>query len=142
MRLTWDDLLIQDISPEELAGLNEWSRVFTGRYQFVCMSKFGVWFLRRPDGSTDELCPIGGTVTRMASTPEEFASCMNRQDWQERHLQSFFVLKLHERGLIPKKGECYGFAPHPVFSGRIDLNQALVTNLRIWQSMCAQLFPA
>ena len=142
MRLTWDDLLIQDVSPEELAGLNEGSRLLKGLYQFVCMSKFGAWFLRRPDGSTDELCPIDGTIERIAVTPEEFAACMNRQEWQEAHLQSYFVLKLHERGLIPKKGECYGFVPHPVFLGRIDLDRAVITNLRVWQSMCAQLFPA
>ena len=55
------------------------------------MSKFGDWFLRRPDGGTDELSVIEGTYTSIASTPEEFKSLVNAKNWQETHLLSLQV---------------------------------------------------
>ena len=87
LKLTWDDLLIQSISPSDASEwLGYWSGMVTGRVAPVFMSKFGDWFLRRPDGGTDELSVIEGTYSSVASTPEEFASLVNSQAWQEQHL--------------------------------------------------------
>lgn len=141
MKLVWDDLLIQDLSPEEItSGIAPWSSLVTGPFDFVFMSKFGDWFLRRPDGSTDELSAIEGTLQRVATTPEEFADCVNRVEWQEQHLLSFHVAQLHARGLIPAAGQCYAFAPHPIFTGRIDLAHARLMSIPVWQSIAAQSF--
>lgn len=141
MKLTWDDLLIQNIRPADAQlWIEPWSRLLSGQCAPIFMSMFGDWFLRRPDGSTDELSVIAGTLQRVASTPEEFAACVNRVEWQERHLLSFHVAQLHERGLIPVSGECYGFAPHPVFTGRIDIGFARIMPIRVWQSVAAQSF--
>jgi|SRR5581483_6608654 len=141
MKLTWDDLLIQHISPEDArAWIAPWSHLVTGPFAPVFMSKFGDWFLRRPDGSTDELSVIEGTLRRVAVTPDEFMANVNRVEWQEEHLLSFHVAQLHERGLIPGPGECYGFAPHPILTGRIDLNLARIMTMRVWQSIAAQSF--
>src|SRR5581483_10245601 len=126
MKLTWDDLLIQHISPEDArAWIAPWSHLVTGPFAPVFMSKFGDWFLRRPDGSTDELSVIEGTLRRVAVTPDEFMANVNRVEWQEEHLLSFHVAQLHERGLI---------------TGRIDLNLARIMTMRVWQSIAAQSF--
>jgi hypothetical protein len=56
-RLTWDDLLVQDITPEQFRDwLSPWTGVVTGRVAPAFMSKFGFWFLRRSAFSrgTDE----------------------------------------------------------------------------------------
>ncbi|MEP6671002.1 MAG: hypothetical protein ABJF10_17715 [Chthoniobacter sp.] len=141
MKLTWDDLIIQNISPADAQDwIGPWSHLVTGPFAPVFMSKFGDWFLRRPDGSTDELSVIEGTLQRIAATPEEFAAIVNRVEWQEQHLLSAHVAQLHERGLIPGAGECYGFAPHPIFTGRIDIGLARVMSIRVWQSIAAQSF--
>src|ERR1700759_1807699 len=130
MKLTWDDLIIQNISMEDAQRwIEPWSAHLEGQFAPMCMSKFGDWFLRRPDGSTDELSVIEGTLQRVALTPEEFMANVDRVDWQEEHLLSFHVAQLHERGLIPGAGECYGFAPHPILTGRIDLNLARIMTL-------------
>ena len=104
------------------------------------MSKFGDWFLRRPDGGTDELSVIEGKYSSVASTPEEFTSLVNSQAWQEKHLISFQVAQLHERGIIPQVGQCYGFAPHPALTGRIDIERAMIFDIGVWQHICAQTF--
>ena len=141
LKLTWDDLLIQDISPSDAnEWLGYWSSMVRGRVAPVFMSKFGDWFLRRPDGGTDELSVIEGTYQSVASTPDEFGSLVNTQAWQEQHLLSFQVSQLHERGIIPQRGQCYAFAPHPAFLGRIDVERAMLMDIRVWQHSCAQHF--
>lgn len=139
IQLTWNDLLIQDI-PEKDARvwLGYWSSLVQGRIAPVFMSKFGDWFLRRPDGSTDELSVIECTCQRVATTPEEFIQLVNTPDWEEEHLLSRQVAQLHERGIIPAQGLCYGFAPHPLWSGVIDLSHVQVMEIGVWQHLCAQ----
>jgi len=140
-KLTWDDLLIQKLSESDVhTWLGYWPGRVKGRVVPVFMSKFGDWFLRRPDGGTDEFSVIEGTYSSIASTPEEFSSLVNTQAWQEQHLLSIQISQLHGRGIIPKAGQCYGFAPHPVLSGRIDIERAMLFEIGIWQHICAQIF--
>ena len=140
-KLTWDDLLIQSI-PESDARtwLGYWSGMVGAQVAPVFMSKFGDWFLRRPDGGTDELSVIEGTYSSVASTPEEFTSLVNSQAWQEQHLLSFQIEQLHERGIIPQAGRCYAFAPHPALLGRIDIERVILMDIGVWQHICAQHF--
>jgi hypothetical protein len=139
--LTWDDLIVQSFSDFDVkTWLGYWSGMVGGRVAPVFMSKFGDWFLRRPDGSTGELSVIEGTYSPVASTPEEFTRLVNTQKWQEEHLLSIQVAQLHDRGMIPSAGECYAFAPHPALTGRIDIERAMLMDIGVWQHICAQHF--
>jgi hypothetical protein len=140
-KLTWDDLLIQNISEADAeTWLGYWSAKINGRVSPVFMSKFGDWFLRRPDGSTIELSVIEGTCSQVASSPEEFASLVNSQSWQEQHLLSCQIVLLHQRGMIPRAGQCYAFVPHPILLGRIDIERVMLMDVGVWQHICAQMF--
>jgi hypothetical protein len=140
-KLTWDDLLIQSITESDArTWLGYWSGMVGGKVAPVFMSKFGDWFLRRPDGGTDELSVIEGTYSQIASTPDEFTSLVNTQAWQEEHLLSFQLAQLRERGIIPSAGQCYAFAPHPAFLGRIDIERVILMDIGVWQHICAQRF--
>lgn len=140
-RLTWQDLFIETI-PDEIAAqcLKEWDFLLGGRFAVIGMSRFGDWFLRRPDGSTDELSVIEGTLQKIANTPQDFAILMNQPQWQEDHLLSWLVLQLYEKGIVPQPDQIYGFAPHPVFVGRLDPSRAMTLSIRVWQTICAQTF--
>jgi hypothetical protein len=139
IKLTWDDLLIQNISEADAqAWLANWTGIIEGEVYPVFMSKFGDWFLRRRDGSTDELSVIEGTCSKIAQTPEEFDALVNQPEWQEVHLLSLQVFQLHERGVIPGPGQCYAFAPHPILTGQINIDQAMVMDIGVWQSICSQ----
>jgi hypothetical protein len=141
LKLTWDDLLVQNFTESDVqAWLGNWPGRITGRVAPVFLSKFGDWFLRRPDGSTDEFSVIEGTYSRIASTPEEFSALVNKEEWQRQHLLSLLVAQLHERGVIPPAGKCYALVPHPVLLGRIDINRVILMDINVWQSICSQLF--
>jgi hypothetical protein len=141
MKLTWDDLIIQNISHSDTQiWIDPWSHILTGQFSPIFMSKFGDWFLRRPDGSTDELSVIEGTLQRISSTPEEFFENVNNVEWQEHHLLSFQIASLHKRGLIPGIGECYGFTPHPIWNGRMDFSLCCILKIPVWQFIASQSF--
>jgi hypothetical protein len=140
IQLGWDDLVIQNLQKQDCEKwLGHWSGWVNGRVLPLYMSKFGDWFLRHPDGSTSELSVLEGTCGKIASTPDEFMDLVNSQDWQEQHLLSLIVLQLHERNVAPAEGQCYGLAPHPILSGRIDIDHALIMPIGAWQSVCAQI---
>jgi hypothetical protein len=65
---------------------------------------------------------------------------VNTNEWQERHLLSFQVAQLHERGIIPGAGQCYAFIPHPALLGRIDVERVMLMDIGVWQHICAQQF--
>jgi hypothetical protein len=62
---------------------------------------------------------------------------VNSQEWQEDHLLSLLIYQLHERQTIPTDGQCYGFVPHPLLSGCIDINQVMIMGIGAWQAICA-----
>jgi hypothetical protein len=141
INLTWDDLMIQKFSESDVrTWLGYWSDMVKGRVAPLFMSKFGDWFLKRADGGTDELSVIEGTYCSIASTPEEFTTLVNTREWQEKHLLSFEVWRLHERVIIPQAGQCYAFAPHPALMGKIAIDRVMLMEIGVWQHICARQF--
>ena len=147
VKLTWDDLLIQDIADANFASwMQNWSDVVSGRIAPAFMNKFGVWFLRRPEGAVDMLDIFTGQVERVASSHEEFVANVNDRPWQEIYLLSKQVLALHEVGKIPGTGECYAIAPHPALGGPnplagdpLELRLVMTMQIGAWQSICGQV---
>ena len=141
IKLTWDDILDQHMAGDLAARcLGPWSATIGGRVAPIAMSKFGDWILRREDGSTYELSVLEGTFEKIADSPEEFRRQVNQREWQEKHLLSLIVYSLHERGIIPREGQCYAFAPHPILVGRIVPETAMIMDIVVWQHICAQVF--
>lgn len=145
-RLTWPDLLIEDITPEQFQDwLTPWSGIVSGRVAPAFLNKFGVMFLRRPEAHVEMLDVFAGTLTRIADDYEQFVREVNEQWWQEVYLLSEVVFQLHEAGKVPGPGECYAICPHPALGGpspadgdAIDPRFVTVMAVRVWQSLCAQ----
>jgi hypothetical protein len=145
-RLTWSDLLIEDITPDQFqAWLEPWAGVVVGRVGPMFLNKFGTIFLRRPAGPIEMLDVFTGQVHKMADTHEDFVRDVNETWWQEVYLLSEVVWQLHEAGKVPGPGQCYALCPHPALGGRnpangeaIDPRFVMVMDVRIWQSLCAQ----
>ena len=146
-RLTWDDLLIQDISPEDTRRwLEPWSGRIGGRLAVVFLNKFGSWFLHRPEGHIEMLDVLTGDLQKVAATYDEFFAAVNQRPWQETYLLSERVYELHERGLVPGPGQCYALVPHPTLGGPnpsagepLDPRFVMLMEVVVWQSLCAQV---
>jgi len=138
-RLTWDDLLIEgtDLDPEILA--HGWAWLVKGEYRAIAASKFGDWFLERPDGTVQMLDAIEGTLEQVASSFNEFRELINMQARQEEWLLSELVFTMHEKNVIPSRGECYSFKLPLVLGGKAESQNVEVCDFRIWVSICGQI---
>ena len=145
-RLTWADLLIDDITPDQFRDwIAPWTRVVGGTVAPAFLSKFGVWFLRRPAGAVEMLDVFSGHMQQVADDYEAFVREVNEQWWQEVYLLSELVYQLHEAGKVPGPGQCYALAPHPALGGpnpangeAVDPQFVQVMDVVVWQSLCAQ----
>ena len=98
-RLTWPDLLIEDISSDQFRDwLAAWAGVVSGRVAAAFLSKFGFWFHRRLDGHVEMLDVFTRHLDRAANSYDEFMREVNEPWWQEVHLLSELVLQLHAAG--------------------------------------------
>lgn len=146
IELDWNDLIVDDLTAEEFRdGLMPWHNLITGRVAPVFMTKFGSWYLRRPDGQVDLLDVLNGTLTVANRSYEDFVREVNQRWWQEIFLHSELVARLHVVGKIPSPGQCYALAPHPALGGPNPLNGdtvepsfVTVMDIPVWQSICAQ----
>ena len=144
--MTWADLLIEDIAPEDTQRwLGEWAGSISGQVAPAFLNKFGSWFLRRPEGHVEMLDVFTGAVERMADTYQELLAQVNEQWWQEAYLLSELVYRLHQAGKVPGPGQCYALAPHPALGGpnpmldeAVDLRFVMVMDMSVWQSLCEQ----
>lgn len=145
-QLDWADLIIDDLTPDQSHDwLCPWFNVIEGRVAPAFMTKFGSWFLRRPEGHVEFLDVLSGTVTRANATYDAFVQELNEQWWQEIFLHSELVLQLHNAGKIPAPGQCFALAPHPAVGGpnpmdgdTVDPRFVTLMDIPVWQSICAQ----
>jgi hypothetical protein len=145
-RLTWDDLLVQNITPDQFRDwFSPWAGVVTGRVAPAFMSKFGYWFLRRSEGPVEMLDVFTGQMEQMADSYDDFIREVNEKWWHETYLFSELLYQLHQAGKVPSTGQCYALAPHPALGGpnpgkgdMIDPKFVMMTDVTVWQSICAQ----
>jgi hypothetical protein len=145
-RLTWADLLVEDITPEQFSRcLAPWAGVVSGRVSPLFVNMFGFQFLRRPEGHIEMLDVFTGQLQRMADSHDEFVREVNQQWWQEVYLFSELVYQLHEADKVPGPGQCYALCPHPALGGPnprngevVDSRFVMVVDIYVWQSLCAQ----
>jgi len=148
LKLTWDDLLIQNRSNTEYADwLKPWHGLIGGRLAPLALNRFGCWFFHRPDGSVEMFDVMYGESERVASTHSEFTSHINNQAWQETYLLSESIYALHQAGHVAADRLCYAIAPPPMIGGPdpwgtalIPINACVVMDVAVWQSLCSQLF--
>ncbi len=147
MKLTWVDLLIDDISADDFQRwIVPWSPLIDGRVAPAFMSKFGTWFLRRPEGHVEMLDVFTGEVSRVADAYDEFVAEVNDRSWQEIYLLSPLVLELHQEGKVAGPGQCYGLVAHPALGGpnplagdHVDTRFVMVLEIGAWQAICVQM---
>ncbi len=143
-KLTWDDLLILDLDPDDCQEwLDYWAWLVHRPLAPVFLNKFGSWFLRCPEGHVEMLNVLSGTIENAADTYEEFIKQVNEPVWQKVYLLSEQVYELHQQEKVPGPGQCYALAPHPAIAGpnlaigdRIDPRFVVIMDIGHWQRLC------
>jgi hypothetical protein len=88
---------------------------------------------------------FSGQLEQIADSYDAFIGEVNEQWWQEVYILSKLVYQLHEAGKVPGPGQCYALAPHPALGGpnpvngdAVDPRFVMLTDVVVWQSICAQ----
>jgi hypothetical protein len=138
-KFTWEDIIVDNVTPDEAAAWSvDWAWFLSGQFYPVFLSRFGNWFLRRPDGSTQFFEINEGTIVTIAATPEEFQACVNTVEWQERYLYSALVMKYRRQGVVARGRDGIAFVPHPSFVASIDACKVMVMSMNVLQSLSGQ----
>lgn len=136
--LDWDHLFV-DASGLDIDRIVEpWHALVQGPIRPIGMSMFGDVYFDREDGVVSRIDVLEGGVVPIAGSRQEFTCLMNTPEWARDALLIEGVALLHSRGVIPARGECYAFAPHPIFTGSINWNHVLTMSPVVWHSICAQ----
>jgi hypothetical protein len=141
-----DDLLVVDVAADELeTWMAPWHGLLDGPFEVAFLNTFGVWFLRRPDGTVDMLDVFTGDVERVADSYEALVANVSNAAWREVYLLSKLVDEIRASGAVPAPGECYAIAPPAPFGGpnpmggeTVRPSQVMVMKMATWQSICAQ----
>jgi hypothetical protein len=147
IQLTWPDLLIDDMTAEQFAEwLEPWSGIVSGIVAPAFVSKFGFWFLRRPEGHVEMLDVFSGQLHRAADTYDDFMREVNERWWQETYLGSEAIFQLHAAGMVAGPRQCYALVPHPALGGPNPFNgdpigpgSVMVMDVVVWQTICASI---
>ncbi|MBL9183867.1 MAG: hypothetical protein JNN17_17130 [Verrucomicrobiaceae bacterium] len=146
MKLTWHDLLIDNVSVEQWREwLLPWNGVVKGDIAPIFMNKFGSWFFRHSSGEIGMFNVLTGCHSVVAETQDQFVKQVNREEWQQEFLLSKSILTLRKSGKILSENQCYAICPHPALGGinpsdyeYLDPKFVLPMGVRVWQSICAQ----
>lgn len=143
--MTWNELLIDDITPDEFrTWLSPWAAIVSGPVAPAFLSRFGSWFLRRPEGHVEMLDVFTGRLDRIAEHYDDLVRDVNERWWQEVYLLSELVEQLHGSGKVPGPRQCYAIPhpalgrPNPANGEAIDPRFVTIMDVPIWQSICAQ----
>jgi hypothetical protein len=135
----WGRLLIQTDRPDTQEMLGYWEWLVGRDMHPLVMTKFGDWFLADPQGRVHWLDLLEGTCKRVAGSVAEFEQLMVQQD----QLMNWFVLpwcyRLHDEGLVPRNGQCFGFKVPPKLGAPVELSNVEVANLKGYQFWMAEI---
>ena len=139
--LTWSDLFIgdpEDVDVWELLSL--WPHV-TGQLKPIGASVFGDLYFERADGRVERLDVFDGEIQFVADSVQDFAACMNSQQWQHDNLFTEGVMLLMERGIVRGPGQLFLFTPHPGLAGKFDWDTVKPVSARVLHMIHAQIGP-
>ncbi|GGA56185.1 hypothetical protein GCM10011490_02530 [Pseudoclavibacter endophyticus] len=136
--LDWDHLFV-DASRLDMERIVEpWNGLVHGPIRPIGMSMFGDVYFDRSDGVVARIDVLEGGVVPVADDRAHFRRLMNTPEWARDALLIEGVALLHQRGIVPGAGECYAFAPHPIFTGSINWDHVMLLSPVVWHSICAQ----
>ena len=112
----------------------------SGRLKPHAVSAFGDVFYQRPDGAIHRLDPLEGIVTVAATSAEQFNDLLKDKDWLDGNLMPELINLAMERGITRDPHQVFAFAPHPVFTGALRVEQMMPMDLPVWHGIASQLF--
>jgi hypothetical protein len=132
-------ILTKSFEPAVFAhALAEWTWVDLSNKTPVLASLFGDVFFAAPDGYWF-LSTIEGTLTRPWASRDALVAALDSPEGQDEWLLGGLAMSAHQRGVQLVEPQVYVFAPHPVLTGKFEVETIMAMDFPIAMSVNAQI---
>jgi len=119
--------------------LGEWRWLVPNGYCPGMLTNFGDWILTSPTEDVYFLDALEGTLDRIAPSETALNQLLLDAENRNRWFMADWVGICHNRGLILKSGQCFGWKLHPVFGGKFKCENIQVFDILVYQCLVGQL---
>ena len=137
--MKWSDIAFVPDAEAVDEAAREWQWLIPGPWKPLVSSMFGGLFLEQAAGGVFWLEMGTGELERVAASAKEFNDFLageRNAAWHERVDEWFlpgFVQELHDAGMKPATGQCYGLTFLPIFAeGRYEIDNIFILPTREW----------
>ena len=116
-----------------------WPELGGKRIRPLVITAFGGIFVETDQGEVLLADPIGLTCKQVARSPIELQRLFSGPSWARERLLVDVAILAHERGIARAPHQVFSIAPHPCFSGRLDVEHLVPMDLYVWHHICSQL---
>jgi hypothetical protein len=133
-------LFISSPSDADIArAVKLWPELSGKRVRPLLVTAFGDIYVETEVGEVLVASPIELTCERIAPSVQELEKLFSDQGWAEEQLITELALLAKERGKIRAAHQVYAVAPHPCFTGKLQVENLTTMDLHIWHHICSQL---
>lgn len=139
MTPSWRQLLLDLDEVDALRLLASWSWLIDRSVVPVALSRFGDWFLSDSDQHVFRLDILEGAFEPICDSVDQFhrlrSGDLELDDW----FQEGMVSSLYRVGMVPGRGEGFGYKLPPVLGGSCERENVVVVKMAPWQIFMAQV---
>ena len=135
----WTQLLIPLTEIDVPHVLGHWAWLVDRPVKPLMLNRFGDWFLELPGGGVFRLDILEGTLDQLCSTVDEFHERRVQDDALLDWFQDGMVYAVYESGLVPGRGQGFGYRAPPIIGGSMDRPNVTIVEVAGWQLFMSKL---
>jgi hypothetical protein len=119
--------------------LGFWGWLVDEPVRVLAVTRFGDWFLETEGGVVKRLSILEGTFEQVCLDAREFETRKSRDDELLEWFQDGMVYSLYRSGLIPRRGQGFGYRVPPILGGPMEKQDIVIVEMASWQFFMAQV---
>jgi len=121
------------------AALALWPELAGSRVRPLIVSAFGDIYVEKEAGDVWVVKPIELECVRVCGSVEELQKLFSDPEWATENLITDLALLAKQRAIPREPNQVFAFAPHPLFTGSLGIEQLIPMDVEVWHHLCLQL---
>lgn len=115
-----------------------WPELAGSRVRPLVITAFGRIFVETDQGGILLVDPIGLTCKQVARSSNELQQLFSDPSWAREQLLVDVALLAHQRRISRPTHQVFAIAPHPCFTGKVDVDHVMLMDLYVWHHISLQ----
>lgn len=121
------------------AALSVWPELAGRRIRPLLVTAFGDIYIETDTGEVLVAKPIELECIHVCDSVDELQELFSNSKWAEEQLITELALLAKERGISREPHQVFAFAPHPSFTGSLNIENLMPMDINIWHNISSQL---